>query len=62
MIIRVRTIKQTAEYIKQCDENTPITEKTIRKWVLSGVLPCVKSGRVYLINLDTLEKFLRGEI
>ena len=61
-MIRVRTIKQTADYLKELDNTTNITEKVLRNWCKTGVLPCVRSGRKYLICLETLEKFLRGDL
>ena len=56
----IRTIKQAAAIIRANDPETPITEKILRVWVRSGALPCIKSGRRYLLNMDTLNEFLRG--
>ncbi len=57
---QVRTIKQAADYLRLCDPDTPITEYTIRHWILSGDLPTVRAGNKYLINLETLTNFLKG--
>ncbi len=59
---RMRGIRQAVEEIKTADPKTALTEKALRRLILSGVLPSVVVGRKYLINLDTLERYLSGEI
>lgn len=59
---RMRGIKQAVEEIKTADPKTALTEKALRRLILSGVIPSVVVGRKYLINLDTLERYLSGEI
>lgn len=56
----MRGIKQAIQEIKQSDPNTCLTEKALRRLVLSGELPAVKIGVKYLINMDSLEKYLSG--
>lgn len=60
MIPRMRTIKEAAAEMKQLDEHTAMTEWHIRQLALSGVLPRVKAGKKYLINLDTLFEYLEN--
>ena len=55
---RMRTIKEAAAEIKAIDSGTAITEYHIRQLALSGVLPRVKAGRKFLINLDLLIEYL----
>lgn len=59
-IPRMRTVKEAAQEIKQLDANTAVTETHIRRLALSGVLPRVKAGKKYLINLDTLFEYLEN--
>lgn len=51
---RVRTIRETANIIKEMDPDTQLTEKTIRKMVSEGTIPSLKTGNKYLINVDKL--------
>lgn len=51
---RVRTIRETANIIKDMDPDTQLTEKTIRKMVSEGTIPSLKTGNKYLINVDKL--------
>ena len=59
-IPRMRTVKEAAQEIKQLDANTAVTETHIRRLALSGILPRVKAGKKYLINLDTLFEYLEN--
>lgn len=59
---RMRGIKQTITELRQIDPNTALTEKALRRLVITGVIPSVRIGRKYLINFDTLQEFLRGGI
>lgn len=51
---RMRTIAETAKFFREMDENTPITESTLRKMISEGTIPAIKTGVKYLINLDTV--------
>lgn len=55
---RMRTIKEAAAEIKAIDSGTAITEYHIRQLALSGILPRIKAGKKYLINLDLLIEYL----
>lgn len=57
-IPRMRTVHEAAEEMKKLDANTAVTEYHIRRLVLDGVLPKVKAGKKYLINLDSLLDYL----
>lgn len=59
-IPRMRTVKEAAAEIKQLDAHTAMTEWHIRQLALQGVLPRVKAGKKYLINLDTLFEYLQN--
>lgn len=51
---RMRSIRETAEYFKEMDPETQITEKTLRNMIAEGTIPVVKTGVKALINLDLL--------
>ena len=55
---RMRTIPQTVQELKKEDENTAITEHSLRRLVKCGVIPCVTTGRKVLICLDTVMDYL----
>ena len=57
---RLRTLTETYAHLKIMDSETAITPNALRKMVVTGQVPCVKVGKKYLIDLDTLESFLRG--
>lgn len=59
---RMRTIDQAAAWMKENDPNTALTKTALRRLVVSGKLPSVMIGQKYLLNLDTLEAFLSGDI
>jgi excisionase family DNA binding protein len=56
----MRTIRQTAQYLRENDPLTALTETAIRRLLITGALPHVRIGAKYLIDLDSLEAFLRG--
>ncbi|MEJ8728505.1 DNA binding domain%2C excisionase family [uncultured Clostridium sp.] len=56
--MRMRTIEQAADYVREHDPGTALTKTAIRRKVLSGEIPSTRAGKKYLLDLDTLEKFL----
>lgn len=48
------TIKEAAELVQG------LTEFRVRELCRTGELPCIMAGKKYLINKDTLYKFLSG--
>lgn len=59
----MRTIKQAIAEIKQADPNTPFSEWALRKMVVDGVIPSVKAGTKYLINMKILSEYLfKGKV
>ena len=60
-IPRMRTVHGAAQELKQLDANTAVTEYHIRRLVLDGVLPRIKAGKKYLINLDSLLEYFNGK-
>ena len=55
---RMRGIKQAITEIKSLDPKTALTEKGLRRLILTGTIPHVKMGTKYLINMDVLSKYL----
>lgn len=59
-IPRMRTINEAADELKALDPHTAISPYHIRRLCLDGVLPRVKAGKKYLINLDILFEYLEN--
>ena len=54
----MRGIKQSITELKQNDPETALTEKALRRLVLTGAIPSVRIGTKYLINMDVLNNYL----
>ncbi len=52
----IATIGNTAARCK--DENIPVGEKTLRRWVKEGKVPAVYTGRKALVSWANLMDFL----
>jgi len=59
---RMRTPGAAFEEIKVHDPDTELTVKALRRLVRAGDIPSVKVGRKYLINMETLYKYLYNGI
>ena len=57
---RMRTINEAMDWLKKADPGTAITPHALRRLIVSGELPHVMIGRKYLINLHTLEDYLKA--
>ncbi|WP_024834768.1 helix-turn-helix domain-containing protein [Ruminiclostridium josui] len=60
MAARMRTIKQVAEYYKEKDPGTCVTEWFLREIIRKGKFKCHLAGKKYIINLDALETWLNS--
>lgn len=58
---RIRTIMEAAKHIKATDPETAFTETALRRLIITGAVPSVRVGVKYLIDLDALEAYLRGD-
>ena len=56
--MHIRTMREVYKHIKTADPDTDLTYYALRRMILTGVIPSVKSGRKYLIDIDNLEKYL----
>lgn len=54
----MRGIKQAIQELRAADPNTALTEKALRRMVLTGVIPHICVGRKYLVNMDMLYNYL----
>ena len=59
-MLRTRTIKEAAAYLKAQDPQTCLTETAIRTLLRTGKVPCARVGKKYLVTLEALEQFLTG--
>jgi len=59
--MRLRTQKELMAEIRDLDPNTALTPYALRRLVLSGKIPTVRSGRRYLIDADCIEEYLAYE-
>lgn len=57
---KMRTIKETAKYIKEKDPDTAITEYAIRKMVANKQIKSIRTGKKYLINIEEVERFFEN--
>lgn len=55
---RMRTVHEAAEELRRMDEGTAVTEYHIRQLAVNNIIPRVKAGKKYLINLDALIAYL----
>lgn len=56
----MRTLKQAVNELKAADPCSAVSYNTLYIWVRSGILPSVKAGSRYLIDMDVLTSFLKG--
>ena len=61
MMARMRTLPETAAYLKEQDPQTAVTLTALRRMVKTGELPSVTVGVKRLINLDVLISHLGNE-
>ena len=59
---RMRTIKQAIAELKAADNSTAFTESALRRAITSGDIPHIRAGNKILVNLDTVESYLSGEL
>ena len=60
-IPRMRTPHGAAEFLREQDPGCAITEHYIRRLIKTGQLPSVRAGVKYLVNVDLLIDYLKGE-
>lgn len=55
---RIRGIKEAIGELKEYDPETALTERGLRRLVITGEIPSVQIGTKYLINMDVLTNYL----
>lgn len=55
---RIRTINQAYNLIKFDDPDTAISEFLIRRMVLEGKIPAIKTGNRLYVDVDVVQKFI----
>lgn len=56
--MKLRTIKQSVEFLREQDPGCALTPTALRRKIIAGELPCVMVGAKYLLDVDTLEQYL----
>lgn len=56
--MKLRTIKQSVEFLREQDPGCALTPTAIRRKIVAGELPCIMAGNKYLLDLDKLEQYL----
>ncbi len=59
---RVRTLKEAHNIIKAEDSGSSISYTLIRRLVLTGKIPTIKSGKKRLIDVDVLIKYINNSL
>lgn len=57
---KMRSIPKAVEEIREKDPETCISVCVLRRWVKEKKIPSVKTGKNYLVNMDSLEEFMGG--
>lgn len=60
--MRMRGLEEGFKEIKANDPGTALTKTALRRLVTSGQIPSVKIGTKYLIDLDVVDRYFRGEL
>lgn len=62
--MRVRTISQLVKEVKRIDPDSAMTEATLRRLVVTGKIPSVRSSdnpnSKYLVTVEALEAYMSG--
>jgi len=59
---KMRTIDEAAAWLKETDPGSSLTKTALRRLVITGAIHSVKIGKKYLLCLENLDQYLRGEI
>lgn len=58
--MRMRTIEEGYNEIKEKDPETSLTKNAWRSLIKSGVIPSVAFGKKKLVNMDAVELYFSG--
>lgn len=60
-MVKMRTLSETLKYIREADPDTALTANALRRMVVSGQVPSIRAGKKYLVDLDMLFAYLKGD-
>lgn len=61
-MLRVRTINEAIRELKQSDPGTSFTAHALRLKIKQGQIPHMLIGKRYLIDMNILEDYLKGQL
>ena len=61
-MLTMRAPRTAAEYYKQQDPNTAITEAFIRRLINNGDIPVVKNGVKQLVSIESIDEYLNQQL
>ena len=56
----IRTINKAYEELKARDPETSITKNLLREMVKQEIIPSVRAGNRYLVDVDVIEQFFEN--
>jgi len=59
---RLRTINEAHKFLTEQDPGTSVTRYFLRSLVYEGVIPHIKAGKKFLIDIDSLEEQLSARL
>lgn len=62
IVPRIRTIEKAYEEIKRLDPETCITRNFIKNLIINGDIPYRKTGNRFLIDVDNVINYAKGEV
>lgn len=61
-MLTYRAPRKAAEYFKQQDAGTPITEAYIRRLIRDGEIPYLQNGVKQLVCIEQLETYFENQV
>jgi len=60
--MRIRTARKAAQYFREHDPESNITEYMIRQLMDSGELPVIQNGYKRLTSIEAIEEYLNSKL
>lgn len=61
-MLTLRHPRSAAQYFKEQDPNTAISESYIRRLIRSGDIPVTRNGSKLLVSIESIEQYLENEL
>lgn len=58
----MRAPRKAAEYFKDRDPDTAITEAYIRRLIREGDIPIIRNGAKVLVSIESIEEFVSEQL